>query len=452
MLAGGLVFLLGSKILLSPLQQRSLEVAGLLLIVLTIAIYNKDTAWPGWRALLPVVASAMVLLANHNSFLTTSRLTQWLGDRSYSLYLWHWPLAVALTYFSLNNSPIAIASALLLTGLFGHLSYLWIENTSREWFARQHLGLTVGSLVVAVVGVALPAVGVWKQQGVAGRFEPALEFAAAEGNNHNLRRGECHPNKGASSPSCVYGGTTRQVILVGDSHADAVVTAFADANGLKDAGVVQWSYNACNFVLGMKIVERNSFLSNSDYKCEKFIAWVSTQLLTVDSSIPIVIMNRYAAAAMGANESANRQDQPGVFFTKVYAQTSPTFLAEFSAQITNTACDLAKHRSVYMIRPIPEMGFDVPKTLSRLMLFGKNNDLFISIEEYQKRNAWVWTAQDAARDKCGVKILDPIPYLCKSGRCYGSQNGRPLYTDDDHLSEFGNKLLVPMFAEVFKTL
>ena len=92
MLAGGLVFLLGSKILLSPLQRRSLEVAGLLLIVLTIAIYNKDTAWPGWRALLPVVASAMVLLANRNSFLTTSRLTQWLGDRSYSLYLWHFPI------------------------------------------------------------------------------------------------------------------------------------------------------------------------------------------------------------------------------------------------------------------------------------------------------------------------------------------------------------------------
>ncbi|WP_426148754.1 SGNH hydrolase domain-containing protein [Polaromonas sp. DSR2-3-2] len=28
--------------------------------------------------------------------------------------------------------------------------------------------------------------------------------------------------------------------------------------------------------------------------------------------------------------------------------------------------------------------------------------------------------------------------------------GRPLYFDDDHLSEYGNKLLVPMFAEVFQ--
>jgi hypothetical protein len=98
------------------------------------------------------------------------------------------------------------------------------------------------------------------------------------------------------------------------------------------------------------------------------------------------------------------------------------------------------------------MGFDVPKTLSRRMAFGQTDDFFVTRDAYQKRNAWVWAAQDAARDQCGIKILDPTPYLCHDGRCYGSQNGRPLYHDDDHLSEFGNKLLVPMFAEVFDDL
>lgn len=105
-----------------------------------------------------------------------------------------------------------------------------------------------------------------------------------------------------------------------------------------------------------------------------------------------------------------------------------------------------------MVRPIPEMGFNVPKTLSRRMIVGLNNDLSIPIEAYRQRNGWVWAAQDAARDQCGIKILDRIPYLCRDGRCYGSLNGRPIYSDDDHLSEFGNQLLVPMFAQVFKNL
>jgi hypothetical protein len=96
------------------------------------------------------------------------------------------------------------------------------------------------------------------------------------------------------------------------------------------------------------------------------------------------------------------------------------------------------------------MGFNVPKTLSRRMIVGLDNDLSISMASYQKRNDWVWAAQDAARDQCGIRILDPTPYLCHDGRCYGSQNNRPLYSDASHLSEFGNKLRVPMFAQVFK--
>lgn len=81
-----------------------------------------------------------------------------------------------------------------------------------------------------------------------------------------------------------------------------------------------------------------------------------------------------------------------------------------------------------------------------------DNDLSISIESYRERNAWVWAAQDAARDQCGIKILDPTAYLCRDGRCWGSMNGVPLYVDDDHLGRVGNKMLEPMFTEVYKSL
>jgi hypothetical protein len=168
--------------------------------------------------------------------------------------------------------------------------------------------------------------------------------------------------------------------------------------------------------------------------------------------IPLVIINRYAQAALGRNEDRRLFDTPQVYFSKIYLRSTPEFLDEFSRYITSSACELAKKRTVYMVRPIPEMGFNVPKTLSRRMVFGMGDDLFISMTSYRKRNAWVWAAQDAARDQCGIKILDPTPYLCHDDRCYGSRDGRPLYHDDNHLSEFGNRLLVPMFAEVFKNL
>lgn len=58
--------------------------------------------------------------------------------------------------------------------------------------------------------------------------------------------------------------------------------------------------------------------------------------------------------------------------------------------------------------------------------------------------------QDMAAEQCGVKILNPLPYLCDDQYCYGSMNGHSLYFDDDHLSEYGGKLLIPMFDQIFK--
>ena len=47
--------------------------------------------------------------------------------------------------------------------------------------------------------------------------------------------------------------------------------------------------------------------------------------------------------------------------------------------------------------------------------------------------------------KCNVKVLDPSIILCKTGQCISEYKGRPIYRDGDHLSEYGNKLLIPMF-------
>ena len=124
MLGGGLVFLLASKPKLSALHRRSLEFIGLMLIVLSVVFFDRDTIWPGGRAMLPVMAAMLVLLANRHSLWTASKLPQWLGDRSYSLYLWHWPVYVALVYIGFRDNPWAIAGALLLTVLLGHLSYV----------------------------------------------------------------------------------------------------------------------------------------------------------------------------------------------------------------------------------------------------------------------------------------------------------------------------------------
>lgn len=444
------MFLLGTHLKLSANQRRYIESAGLFLIVLAVVIFDKDTVWPSWRAALPVAAAMLVLLANRTSQWTASALPQWLGDRSYSLYLWHWPVVVALGYVDLKNNPMAIGCALALTALLGHLSYSWVEVRSRRFLEKQRLPFAISGLALAVLAVAIPAIGIWKEQGVAGRFSPEIDIAASESQNSNPRVKECFRDRGITSPSCVVGGQEWKVIAAGDSHVSVLISAISKAKKTGDAGVVWWSYSGCIFMPGIKISPYGNLAKKSDdYQCSEFNSWAHQQLESVPNNVPIVIINRYALAAFGENNNHPNIAVPEVYFSKPYSATTSDFLHEFAEQITVAACKLAKQRPVYLMRPIPEIGLDVPRVLSRRMSFGIKEDISIPIESYRRRNAWLWAAQDDAREKCGVKILDPLPYLCHDDRCYGSINGRPLYGDDNHLSEFGNKLLVPMFAEVF---
>lgn len=449
MLCGGLVFLQVPTQKLSITHRRWLEAIGLLLIVLSISIFSKDSVWPGWRASVPVLGVMLVLVANHPSPWTGNEVAQWIGDRSYSLYLWHWPIYVALVYVDLQDQYWAIVGGIVVTLLLGHLSYLCIENPARRTLKTRRIAVASALLAATAFAVAIPAVAVWGQLGVAGRFPQSVELAAKEGANKKPRRDYCFTKSGTVSPSCMYGGDHLRAILIGDSHADAVTTALAAAVSDPRDGVMDWTYVSCLTAFGVKNLSP-SFKAGEN--CDGFLQWAVKKLEGLPRTVPLVIVNRTSVYALGHNEAwENDANKPLIYFSQPFTTTSPAFLAEFSQRVTSTACLLAKNRTVYLVRPIPEMGVDVPKAMSRPAAFGFSKTVSIPLADYHKRHAVVWAAQDAAHKLCGVKILDPLPYLCREGHCYGSKQGRPLYYDDDHLSEFGNKLLVPMFAEVFRS-
>lgn len=448
MLAGGLVFLASNRFPALSGARPWLEGLGLAMILASVLVFDGSSTWPSGNALLPVIGCMLVLLSRMNTSLwTTNRLAQWLGDRSYSLYLWHWPVFVALAYTERQYDVLSISAGIAFTLLFGELSCRWIEVPARRALGSFNQRKSIAILLSTAIFVLAPAIVIRLIGGVDGRFSPVVEAAAAEADNMNPRRKACHPKDGISSPSCVWGGGTKwDVIALGDSHTSAIVSGISAA--LENTGVVQWSYSGCSFVLGLKLKPESTAKLGSDYKCIEFIEWARNQLENLPPDIPVVIINRYAAQAFGANEEHPKEEIPSVYFSKIYQHTTPEFLDEFSKHITDTACELAKKRTVYLMRPIPEIGFDVPKQLSRKLAFGLQEDVSIPIEDYRKRNDWVWAAQDAAQQRCNVKILDPLPELCDEQRCYGSKNLRPIYSDDDHLSEFGNKLLFKLFQKI----
>lgn len=442
LLVGGMVFFLAAGVRLPPRGALALESLGIALIAAAIVLVDASQRWPGTAALLPTLGAAAILLARREgSWATGGAIAQWLGTRSYSIYLWHWPLVVGLSYLELSGVPLWIAAGLTASLLLGHLSYAGVEVPARRWLA-QRSNLRAAVWLVAGIAVVAVAAQTIRRSGFPDRLPEAVARIEAERNNRNLRGEKCF----GADADCIYGGPQVGALVVGDSHANALVTAVAAA--LPDArrGVRFKGVPACLIVFAAR-----SVADEQRARCDALKTHLDSRLPELFPGQPLILINRTSYYALGDLPLAEvkQAGRPQVYFSAPVDTPTPEYLAEFRRHYVDSVCRMARNHPVYLVRPIPEMPKSVPQALGRAMLLGKQGHVQLSREEYRRRHAFVWAAQDEAVARCGARVLDPLPYLCDEQYCHGSRDGWPLYSDDDHLSEFGNRLLMPMFAPIF---
>jgi len=158
--AGALLALLGSKVnRVKSVNRELLGWVGLVIIIVTGFIYDSKTSFPGYAAGLPVVATVFLIVSGDNSKFGPSRLLelgvlQWLGSRSYSLYLWHWPiLIVARSANKAELTAIQIALCMLATLLLAELSFRFVEQPIHnvpKYLNNTNRSLAFGALLIVV--------------------------------------------------------------------------------------------------------------------------------------------------------------------------------------------------------------------------------------------------------------------------------------------------------------
>ncbi|PYC88230.1 acyltransferase [Streptomyces tateyamensis] len=107
--------------------------AGLALVLGSALLTAGQAAWPGYRALWPVLGAAAVLVGGTEEAgrLLAVRPLVWIGGLSYSLYLWHWPLLVAARAVRPEGGALLGAGVVLASVLPAWLSHRWVENPVR---------------------------------------------------------------------------------------------------------------------------------------------------------------------------------------------------------------------------------------------------------------------------------------------------------------------------------
>lgn len=201
-----------------------LSAAGLVAMLLPIALFTGQTPFPGLSALLPSVGAALVIAAGSTAVtrpLLENRSALFLGKISYSVYLVHWPLVVFWAY--LHPGPLSAMAAtgiVLASVVLGYASWRWVEQPFRHG-GQAGSRLRVGQVVPLLLGLSL--VGATAAKVTDGRIIPrefaltASEIADGRHRRFDLVSTGCDVLHLDDAARCKL-VATEQVLVFGNSH------------------------------------------------------------------------------------------------------------------------------------------------------------------------------------------------------------------------------------------
>jgi peptidoglycan/LPS O-acetylase OafA/YrhL len=161
--AGALVVLLMRRWAPSPALARLLRWLGIVGLLASAWLFSDATPFPGEAAALPVLGTAAIIVAGDtgradpSDVLFRLRSVRWLGDVSYSVYLWHWPLLVFAPYvLGHNPGTPELVGLLALCLVISGLSKRYVEDATRFWpRLTTSPRATLSAAAVAMVVIAL---------------------------------------------------------------------------------------------------------------------------------------------------------------------------------------------------------------------------------------------------------------------------------------------------------
>ncbi len=437
-------------------QRTASAVAGLGLVAVLGAgvLFTERTTFPGWAALLPVLGTAAVIGGGcrHEHSPTArvlgTRPMRFVGDVSYSWYLWHWPVVV-LAPVALGHSLTWPQLTLLAAGALGLAALTWalVEQPCRRSRWPRRAWLAIGPAITAstlacllVVWASLPSLA---GTGTAARLDltgadpaailqRALRHALAPApvpanltpplpdslaDQPASSSDGCHADYLAVQQGpCVYGDPqgSANVVLVGDSHAQQWLPALDQLGRQQGWRVVAWTKGSCPMA---DLPFYNSGLRREYRECD---TWRALTLARVQALHPALVLLGQADFDVGQQYDNQRWALATVAALRSLADTGA---------------------AVGYLRDTP-----FPPSPPRDCLASHMQDAAAcafaagSAETVRGRRGSLAAALHAA----DVPALDPWPWLCADGRCPVVVDDVLVYRDAAHLSATYARRLVPL--------
>ena len=460
-------------------MNAALAWCGLAGIIATVMMFSETTTFPGPWALAPVMATAFLLRGGNASLWAPDALLrlapmQWFGSRSYSAYLWHWPvLIIAAAALDKKLSVFEGLVCLMMSLALSEFSYRCVENPVR----RNHNIVGIRALVlsvslIAVVsgsavlaqnnqptldgGVAataptliaessttidssvstttipteprLPSRGTpveaivqaMSATGLPSNITPSLQQAISD--MPTIYSNNCHASFSATRPKkCVYGDVSSSTVigLYGDSHAAQWFPAFEKLAIKRNWKLVSYTKRGCP---PADIPTYSKVLGKVYKECAPWRENVLKQMVTDGvQTVFVAHFDRLLSAS-----------------TRV-----PMWQKEWRAGLQSTIDQLtAKGITPVLMEDTPYPGQDIPTCLSRHYT---NVQLCNPIISSAFRDDMHQMLQDF--DVAKVHVLWTRQWFCTDAGCPTVVGNILVYRDDNHMSVTFASFIAPLLDD-----
>jgi hypothetical protein len=412
--------------------------------------------FPGYVALWPLVAAALVILAGQTGSalgadrILSSRPLVQLGDLSYALYLWHWPVLVLALTWQDRPSPGLLGGLLVIAVslVLAYATMRFIERPLRAlaWADRRRRGAAL-VLVVCLGAVAGP-LALWQQS-----LRIESEQIAAEADVNNPGALALDPRFGVTAPE--------DAPLI-----PAAKVVSRDWVSLPDPCTGRYSTDAplleganCSVVVDQEKPDR-TIVAVGNSHVQQWLAAITP--IAEESNWAVVAILKggcqYVAYSEELAPECNEHNAQAtdyilqlrpdaVFTTGTYSITEAPYEL-LPGGFSRGASDLiAQDIPVIAIRDNPRFSQNMAECVERL---GMSSDACNPRDAEARATADVSPIAQMADITPGLATMDLDDYFCVSGTCPAVIGNVRVYMDDNHLSATYARTLRPFFEEQFR--
>lgn len=403
------------------------SITGSILIIGSAITLHPSIGYPGLWALVPSLGATLIIIAGHslperNNDPLSHTVLVWLGNRSYSLYLWHWPFFILGFSAGFQGEIIPTIGMILLSLLAAILSYRLIELPfwKGRWSHTTPTHIIFTSFLT--VGTIVPAM----LYGV--NHFPFTDTATDLSNQWRMDlpkiyRLQCDTWYADSKVGeCVFGKetATKTVVLLGDSIGAQWFSALQEIYPEPIWRIVVLTKSAC------ALVDEDFYYDKIGKIYQVCTDWRNAVLNKLDNMSPDVLI-------MGNAATYNFSEEQWI---------------EGSSRVLERVSETVE--TIFLIPGTPSLGFDGPGCLSRHSFPTKriSREDCLSKDRIRRIESTVRLLSFAADHFPNVHILNLNDLVCAEGNCNAvNENGLVVFRDSQHLTDSFVRELAPLIRK-----